>query len=65
MKLLLSVITNKTYWIEDIEIIKETNKAYLIKFCNQQKWYPKSKIYSIDKKRNRIKVDDFWLLKFT
>lgn len=65
LKVFISLFFTKTFWVDDVHIIKETHKAYLLQFCNQQQWYPKSKIYQSDDKHKRIKVDKFWMMKFT
>ena len=64
LKLFTDLFIFNTFWVGDVDIIKETQKAYLLEFCNQQQWYPKSKVYKYDKKLKRIKVDNFWLNKF-
>jgi len=60
----LKDVFRSTFWVNDVEFIRETDKAYLLKFCYQKQWYPKSKVYDVDKKNNRIKVDSFWETKF-
>lgn len=41
------------YWVEEVKILKETEKAYLFEFCGQKQWYPKSKVFKIDKKTSK------------
>jgi len=54
----------KRFWVNEVTVLKETEKAILLKFCDQKEWYPKSKIFKVDKEKKRVKVDDFWLRKF-
>ena len=65
LKTLVKLFTSNTFWVEDVYVLKETEKAYFLEFCNQKEWYPKSKIYRYDETKKRIKVDLFWLKKFS